>query len=45
MTFFVVECRTCGEGRRTVLSDAVSGERLVLQHSYLIVFVETTRSK
>lgn len=45
MTFFVVECRTCGEGRCTVLSDTVSGEGLVLQHSYLIVFVETTRSK
>ena len=33
LTFFVAECRTCGEGRCSGLSDAVSGERLVLQHS------------
>ena len=46
MTFFVVECRTRGEGRCNGVSDAVSGERLVfLQHSYLTVLVDTTRSK
>jgi len=45
MTFYVVECRTCGEGRCSGFNDAVSGEYLVLEHSYLIVFVDTTRSK
>lgn len=45
MTFFVVECTTCGKGRCSGLSDTVSGERLVLQHGYLIVFVDTIRSK
>jgi len=45
INFFVTECRTCGEGRCSGLSDAISGECLVLQHSYLIVFVDTTRSK
>jgi len=45
MAFFVVECRTCGEARCSGLSDAVSEERLVLQHSFLTVFVETTLSK